>query len=49
MWERIRMYNKGRVKCEYFLKSGKNCYLPHFGDIKSKEEKIVQNTASSRD
>lgn len=40
-WEGIQVYNKGMVKGEYFLKSGKNCYLPHSGDIKLKEEKMV--------
>lgn len=30
------------VKCKYFLKRGKICYLSPFGDIKSKEEKTVQ-------
>lgn len=30
------------VKCKYFLKRGKICYLSPFGDIKSKEEKMVQ-------
>lgn len=38
MW----LYNKSMVHCKYLLKSGKNCYLSPFGDIKLKEERMVQ-------
>ena len=41
-WEgNIRAYNKGMVKGKYLLQSGMNCYPPHFGDIKSKKEKLA--------
>lgn len=40
MWQWL--YNIGMVYCKYFLKSGKNCYLSSFGDIKLKEEKMFQ-------
>lgn len=36
--ENICAYNKGMVRGKFLLQSGRNCYLPHFGDIKSKEE-----------